>query len=142
LPFAKRVECASCENAQHLPCQPSRKLFPRKLSARLSHCLFPRAIRPAIASHFSPLCYPLPLGKRNLTPTSRDVLLFIWQIISCYYVARHNINGLRKRTPPHKVRQPRLLRLATHHTKQGMAGNAPHTAPHERHRTMPSGAGR
>jgi hypothetical protein len=28
LPFAKRGECASCKNAQHLSCQPSRRVIP------------------------------------------------------------------------------------------------------------------
>jgi hypothetical protein len=73
MPFAKRGECASCENAQHLSCQHSHKVIPRKLSARLTHCLFLRANRPAIALQISPLCYPLPHGKRNPTPFSRDV---------------------------------------------------------------------
>ena len=66
-PFAKRGECASCGNAQHLSCQSSHRVIPRKLSARLSPCLFLRAISPAIASQISPLYHHCPQGSAHST---------------------------------------------------------------------------
>jgi hypothetical protein len=75
LPFAKRGERASCGNAQHLPCQPSRMVIRSRLSHRITHCLFLRAIRPVFSPGFSRRDYLPPIGKRNPTPFSRDVLL-------------------------------------------------------------------
>ncbi len=67
LPFAKRGECASCGNAQHLSCQPSHRVILSRLSHRISHRLFLRANRPAFSPEFSPLYHHCPQGSAHST---------------------------------------------------------------------------
>ncbi len=125
LPFAKRGECASCGNAQHLSCQPSRRVIRSRLSHGISPCPFLRADRPAIALHFSPLCYPLPHDKRILRASSRIVQL---STIDNYIML------LCSATQHQRVRQARPI-------AQGKAaaivetGGGPHKAKHGRQRT-------
>jgi hypothetical protein len=104
------------------------------------HCLFLRANRPAIASQISSLCYPLPLGKRNPTPFSRDVQLstIAVYIMLLYSAAQHQrVTQARQRKAwqaagivetgngygYRKTRQG--TRHTTHHARQA----APHTLP-------------
>jgi hypothetical protein len=132
LPFAKRGVCASCKNAQHLSCQPSRKVFPRKLSARLSHCLFLRANRPAIASGFSRRDYLPPIGKRNLTPTSRNVQLstIAVYIRLLYSATQHQLlKQARQRkapTPPRTTQDGAHPLPSPPHRERGRQAAAPH----------------
>jgi hypothetical protein len=67
LPFAKRGECASCKNAQHLSCQHSRRVIRSRLSHRISHCLLLCANRPAFSPEFSPLYHHCRQGSAHST---------------------------------------------------------------------------
>ncbi len=81
------------------------------LYAPLSHRISPRYAAPCQSANA--------ILRQPRAMFSYRLLLFI----SCYYVARHSINYLRKRTPSHEARRPLLLRLAaaTATARQGKA---------------------
>jgi hypothetical protein len=88
------------------------------------HCLFLRANRPAIASQISPLCYPLPIGKRNPTPFSRNVLLSTIAVYIMLLCSTTQHQRVRQARPIAQGRRPGLLRLATA-TATARQGKAP-----------------
>ncbi len=126
LPFAKRGECASCENAQHLPCQHSRKVI-RSGDIRPAFALpIPSRYAPRYRIAILPAVSPLPARLRASCGQPRALFRYrLFRILSCYSVARHNINGLRKLGNARHGRRLVLLRLAAVRTRPSMAGNAP-----------------